>query len=1052
MFISQRMSSRQTRILGLTTAILVLVAMLALGETASDAAEKPERSPDDSAAKQFTPEQKAFWAFQQVRDYPLPQLKDRAWPTAPIDSFVLARLEQHGLPPSRMADKRTWLRRVALDVTGLPPTPEQIDGFLNDDAPHCHAKIVDRLLASPHYAERWARHWLDVVRYSDTLGQEADWIIRYAWRYRDYVINAFNFDKPYDQFVVEQIAGDLLPHSDDPDQTLEQVVATGFLMLSPKETAEADKEKMILDIVDEQIDATGRTFMALTIACARCHDHKFDPIPTLDYYSIAGIFRSTRTMVDRKSTSMWSEYGLPYVPADQKRHHDTLKKRIASLKQQITNRRDQAVEPQSAWEKELLTSVSNLSELPDKASIREILMTQLEQRTSELQRTLEIAILADPERAVSLPIQIPGLHAWYQADTLEHSDGDEVKLWKDSHSSGLDLGPGPESTTRPTCSSNGFNGRPSVKYSNPTDELRSDVHYGLTGDLSYAVFFAAEFHLPDPPQRKSQIAWLVGTDKGQGTVQFLEFDSNKAKHRLDIGSSYSQDAETKPLAQNVPVIVSVRKKAGAPINTTSIRVNGVDQQVTGSGQGINVLDGPLFVGYGNSGYAPLMDVAEIVVFNQALTDEQENTVGYYLADKYALETAYVKGTSMVQLVAKSPEKRTPAENETLRDYYVKNHDAEYRMLSSHLEEDRKTLDKLSESWERTMVMAPTEEEKPADLHVYRRGDYNNPGERAPRRFLQIVAGQDHAPIETEGSGRLELARWIAHADNPLTARVMVNRIWQGHFGSGLVRTSDNFGVLGDKPSHPELLDWLATRFVESGWSIKNMHRRMVLSSTYRQVSDEKPHVASVDPENRLSWRMPRRRLEVEPIRDAMLLVSGQLDRTLRGEIPDWWKQWSDPVDEKKGLIAFAKLASNIPAYASTRRSIYLPVSRNQLYEMFVLFDYADASSMLTRRGESAVATQALFMMNNKLVRQLAMQFARQLLARDESDEERLREAHVRAFGRPPTRDELSEAVEYLRWDTEAKTQSGVATGEAKLSAWQNYCQLLFCQSEFIFID
>ena len=499
------------------------------------------------------------------------------------------------------------------------------------------------------------------------------------------------------------------------------------------------------------------------------------------------------------------------------------------------------------------------------------------------------------------------------------------------------------------------------------------------------------------------------------------------------------------------MIVSVRKQAGERIDTTSIRVGGVDRKVTGSEQEIDVQEGPLIVGLGSLAFAPFMDVAEIIVFNRVLSDEEENAVGFYLSDKYALQTAYT--ASLIQPVSTVPEKRTQDEQDLLRDYYVKTHDGPYRKLSDQRTLFHQRLKAFKKSWVPTMVMAPTDEAEPSDLPVYRRGNYNHPGQLAPRRFLQIIAGNDQSPIETKGSGRLELARWISDARHPLTARVMVNRIWQGHFGNGLVRSSDNFGVLGEKPSHPELLDWLAARFVESGWSLKSVHRLIVLTSTYRQASWGNLAAAGVDPENRLLWRMPRRRLEVEPIRDAMLVAAGQLDRTIGGEIVDWWKESQTVIDEKRGLIAFANLATDIKAYESARRSVYLPVSRNQLYEMFVLFDYADASSVLPKRGESTVAPQALFLLNNKLVRRRAQQFAESLLADQQAtDRERMRFAHQKTFARSPSDVELNEGAEFLNRYFEAKMKSGHSREESRYFAWQSYCQLLFCENEFVYVD
>jgi hypothetical protein len=620
----------------------------------------------------FTPEQKAFWAFQPVRAPRTPAVKAVAWPTSPIDAFILAKLEAHGLSPAPPADRRTLIRRATFDLTGLPPTPAEIDAFLADTAPDAFDKVVDRLLASPHHGERWGRHWLDAARYADTTANDANAVMRYAWRYRDYVVAAFNKDKPYDQFLVEQLAGDLLPAADR-DTTVERVIATGFLMVGPKALAETDKEQTLLDIADEQLDVTTRAFLGLTVACARCHDHKFDPIPTLDYYSLAGIFRSTEVLRDReRNASMWQEW----TPA-----------------------------------------------------------------------------------------------------------------------------PVPDATP------------------------------------------------------------------------FL-------------------------------------------------------------------------------------------------------------------------------------------------------------------------------------VMAPREG-KPADLRVHRRGSRGDLGPVAPRRFLQILAGEGHALPPTTQSGRLELARWIASRDNPLTARVMVNRIWQHHFGTGLVSTSDNFGSRGDRPSHPELLDWLAARFVADGWSVKAMHRLILLSATYRQSSNPKSEIRNpklVDPDDRLLWRMPRRRLEAEALRDAMLAVAGRLDRTVGGdETIDVVYQKGEVIDAKRGFVVNTVNGGH-PVYAVPRRSIYLPVIRNALPDVLSLFDAADPNAVAAVRNDSTVPPQALFMLNNPFVREQALHFAKSLPADATDEAGRLRSAYERALGRPPSADELADATVFLGEYAGKLKAKGRPETEARLAAWQSYCQMLFCTNEFLYVE
>jgi hypothetical protein len=618
-------------------------------------------------AAAITPEQRAFWAFQPVTARPPPPVKTGARVASPIDRFVLAALEEKGLSLAPPADRRTLLRRATFDLTGLPPTPDEIDAFLRDDSPDAFARVVDRLLASPAYGERWGRHWLDVARYADTTANDANAVMRFAWRYRDYVIDAFNRDLPYDRFVVEQLAGDLLPPSADVREQARRVIATGFLMVGPKALAETDKEQTRMDIADEQLDTTGRAFLGLTLGCARCHDHKFDPIPTQDYYALAGIFRGADPLQDEnRNATMWQE--LPMV-----------------------------------------------------------------------------------------------------------------------------LEPG---------------GKPEL------------------------------------------------------------------------------------------------------------------------------------------------------------------------------------------------------------------------------------------------VMAP-KEGKAVTLRVHLRGNRFRLGAPAPRRFPRILAGDDQPPLTTAGSGRLELARWIADPKNPLTARVMVNRIWQHHFGTGLVATSDNFGSRGDRPSHPELLDWLAARFVEGGWSVKAMHRLVMLSATYQQSATADERAARVDPDDRLLWHMPRRRLEAEALRDALLAVAGNLDRRAGGpEAADaLWKK-AEVIDAKRGF-APNRMQTNDPYYDTPRRSVYLPVVRNAPPDVLALFDAADPNAVSAVRNDTTVPAQALFLLNNPFVRAQALRFARSLLADTKADDAgRVRSAHLRALGRPATDDEVREALAYLD-SYAARAKPG---GDARLAAWQSYCQVLFCSNEFLYVD
>lgn len=1031
----------------LRSVVLVLLLLAGTALTGDEATSQQESF--------FSDEEKSYWAFQPIVHPAVPANAESDWALNPIDSFVLSRLRDTGLEPSPPASKATWLRRVYFDLVGLPPTPEQIDAFLSDTSEYAFEKVVDQLLASPRYGERWGRHWLDVVRYSDTTGQEADWVMRYAWRYRDYVLNAFNYDKPYDQFVIEQLAGDLLPAEGDFDAIAERIVATGFLMLSPKATAEADKELMELDIVDEQIDVSGRAFLGLTIACARCHDHKFDPIPTMDYYSIAGIFRSTRTMVDRETTSMWSEYPLEYVPnAEERKQLDAYAARIEALTAQIAERERASTPDQKKWEEQLFRDV--IETFGGDSAIAKIIDKPFAERTAEETAQLETALAAADNGSsdgLLLPDALDGLYAWYKIDAIAPRDEDApVPAWIDSSSNPRGLNLMTEAGYEPRYRQKGYQDSPAVHFRYMSGLMRTTVPLGFFGDQNYTAFFAVNVTKSSFGAHPQHQPFRWGQANGDAGGILLEIDSTTTDfERLDLATGNSNDAHSGKVTIGKPQIWSVRY-GGGPIANHEVSIDGQPQKITPNGRAkelrLKVKDDELLFG-GPTGAE--MNVAEVVIFDRKLNDDEEQAIGYYLQQKYSLESEY-KPPTIARLVAKPEEVRSAGEKATLKRYYLSNRDAIYRDLSGQLTQVRSLKSDLESSRPPLVVMAVKDHTDPKDIHVYRRGDYNQPREPAPRRFLQIVAGENHQPIQTQGSGRLELARWIADSQHPLTARVLVNRLWQGHFDAGIVRSSDNFGVLGDRPTHPQLLDWLASRFVESGWSMKPIHRLIVLSNTYRQQSAPRADSDRTDPENKLLWRMPKRRLEAEIIRDAMLVASGSLETGVGGELENWWKEAQSPVDAKRGLIALGNPAGDLTAFESKRRSVYLPVSRNQLFEMFVLFDYADASSVIARRGETTVAPQALFMLNSRHVRRPARDFAESLLAARVEDRERVHLAHRRAFGRRAEAAEVAEALGFILSFVTAKTSAGIEAAEAQVLAWQSYAQVLFCQNEFVYVE
>ncbi len=634
------------------------------------------------------------WAYQPLKKVSAPPNKNSSWPRTDIDRFVLAKLEAKQIQPAMDAGRATLVRRAYYDLIGLPPKPEEVDAFVNDKSPDAFARVVDRLLASPQFGERWGRHWLDVARYGESVTLRG-FVFKEAWRYRDYVIEAFNNDLPFDEFIREQIAGDLLSSSSIAERR-RRMIATTFLALGNTNLEEQDKAQLRMDIVDEQLDTIGKSFLAQTIGCARCHDHKFDPIPTRDYYAMAGILRNTKT-VTNANVSGWIENPLP-VEAEQEetfRKHEIL---VAALQSEIKAA------------KEAAKTLAGKSSEPKSA------------------RESKPAVVAAGE--------LPGL-------VVDSAQAKAVGEWKHSQFSKHYIGDG-------------------------------YVHDDLKG-------------------------------KGEKT---LTFQPDLKKGRYEVRFAY-QHGTTR--ATNVPVTVFHAD------GETTIHVN--EQEAP-------VLDGR-FVSLGQF-------LFEGNGFGYALVSN-EGTSGHVTADAVQFLSAEVTASVAVAGDAARP--------------IAKKDDAKATTQLKSLEEK---LKKLQESGpRRPLVMSVREEEKIEDTFIHIRGSVHNAGAKVPRGFLRVATLGAPPVVSAKQSGRREFADWIASPSNPLTARVMVNRVWHWLFGAGFVRTTDNFGTMGEGPSHPELLDHLASQFIEQHWSVKKLVREIMLSRTYQ-----------------LSWRDELRESQTDAVRDS----------------------------------------------------------------------------------------------------------------------------------------------------------------------------------------
>ncbi len=774
------------------------------------------------------------WAFKAVKEPPVPVVKNKKFVRTPVDNFLLARLEPKGLAFSPPADQRTLVRRATFDLLGLPPTPQEVAAFEADKAPDAFARLVERLLASPHYGERWGRYWLDIARYADTKGYvfEEERRYPYSYTYRDWVIRAFNEDLPYDQFIIQQIAADLLPLGEDK----RPLAALGFLTLGRRFLNNQP------DIIDDRIDVVSRGTMGLTVACARCHDHKFDPIPTKDYYSLYGVFASCNEPGEKPllgSAAVPKEY--PDYLAERGKREDELKKfREEKKAEALTKLRGQVGDYLL-----VMRDALRLNEDKREGLVRE--------------RKLQPALVRHYPRAMKEwqekphPIFAP----WFALAALPDSNfAASAKELAATFAKGTDAG---------------------------------------TNRLNPAV--ARLFNPGEPPESLKKVA--------------------EAYNKLfaDV------DKEWRAAETNSP----------APAALPDANREALRQILYGSGSPITALDGDELRGF---------------------TD-------------------------------------TPAQQKL-------------RAL-------RRKVDELDATHPGAppRAMALADNATPAKARVFRRGNANNPGDEVPRQFLEVVSGANRQPF-TQGSGRLEMARAIVSKDNPLTARVFANRVWMYHFAAPLVSTPSDFGVRTDPPTHPELLDYLAARFVAGGWSIKQLHRLIMHSTAYQQGGADNAKAAKADPGNQLLWRMNRKRLDFEAMRDTLLAVSGRLDSDIGGRAVEIT---TEPF--------------------TTRRTVYGFVERQNLPGLFRTFDFASPDTTSAQRFSTTVPQQALFLMNSPFV----VQQAKQLVERAEvksatGDEQKLQKLYQAAFQRAPEADELKLARAFLQ------TQTAAATPPAEPPAWQ----------------
>ena len=814
------------------------------------------------------------WAWQPVKKLTPPKVKQADWPANGLDNFILAKLEANGLQPTGPAGRRTFIRRAYFDLIGLPPTPEAIAKFEKAWAANRQSAIevlVDELLASPHFGERWGRHWLDLMRYAETFGHEFDFANQEVWRYRDYVIRAFNDDVPYDRLVKEHIAGDLIAPRVAKEGWNEGRLATTWWWLGQHCHSPVDVRAYQAEIIDNQIDVIGKAFQGMTIACARCHDHKFDAISTADYYSLYGLIKS----------GSFSHGGV-----DGPAKFGETRKSLTGLKAKIAGALPEPLKADAA-----------------------VLNAKQEgyQLISDIRKT--------------------GGKDWF-------GDGD---AWTDS-----------------LTKANAFTVRGNAVRAMPAGWLHSGLlSRKLQGTLRSPTFTLTENHL----------------------------------HLLVLGSDV-----------RINVVVDNFKIIRNPI------YGGLTRRVKNEAPHWQTFN--LSMWKGHECYVEIADLTN-----------GDPSAGGSGPDAYgAVQQMWLSANGRPPTGALPKVADVPLKDEALK-------------LAQEYNRQANAIG-------RPAVVPVMLEGSGRNSKIFIRGSHKNPGTEVPRRFLTALVGAN--PPAISGTGRLALASHIADAANPLTARVYANRIWHHLLGRGIVPSTDNFGVLGEAPSHPELLDWLATRLVAHGWSTKKLIREIMLSRTYQMSSAPTNAAAETkDPTNALLHRMRVRRLEGEAIRDAILAVSGRLDK----------KMYGPPIAVH--LTSFmegrGRPGRQGPVDGAGRRTIYQEVRRNFLSPMMLAFDLPQPLTTIGRRTASNVPAQALIMMNDPFVVGQAQLWAKRLLGTPETN--RIRTAYESAFGRPPTDAEQSAAKAFLQ--TQAKAHNEPKPGE---KAWGDFCHVLFNVKAFVFIN
>jgi cytochrome c553 len=986
----------------------------------------------------------SHWAWQPLASPQPPEVADAEWPRRPLDRFVAVARQEKNLPHATDADRRTLIRRMSFAIIGLPPTPEEVAAFVSDPAPddEAIATLADRLLASPHYGERWGRHWLDLMRYAESRGHEFDFDAANAWHYRDYVIRALNDDLPYNKFLVEHIAGDLLqtPRLRGKEGANESILATGFWYLGDWVHSPTDIRADETDRIDNQLDVFGRAMLGVTVACARCHDHKFDAISSADYYALAGYLQSS---------------SYRQVRFEAMEHNRNVARRLWELRQRTTDQlRKELGEP-------LQAGVQGVARYLLAAN--EAIRTQCDVKQLAAQQQLDPVRLEAWIKYLETAKAKPDdwLHGWSMLPEQPSSPDHFGKVWEsffqqqktevatyasnneqsklifdfsaylpsDWRQDGYAFGPGPVLAGDTIVSGNAAN--PQIEVA-ARGALRQDLEWpaltlsrGTTQeagklDLNRAgrTFRSQTFTLDQG------FHYLV---RGKGKFQLVV-----ASHRLINGplhGSLVQNFDTKGQLQWLSV--DCRRYAGLRAHLEFFAQPGQQCEV-------------YKVVSGKKPALPIDPLKETVAW---IAEEREITNESLLAAAIEQRLADVVGRFVENKISRTDHTNSAAglvawllEHPALVGDALGASQVQQTLARFYPQQAAILADVRRESATAIAMMDGDGE----DENLLIRGSSKSPGPRVPRRFLAALGGVG-PPDSEHGSGRLHLAQQIVDpARNPLVSRVIVNRVWHHLIGRGIVPTVDNFGVLGEPPSHPELLDYLAQQFISEGWSLKKLVREIVSSRTYRMASQ--PVAASVeelDPENIYLHRMSIKRLEGEAIRDAILAISGRLDRNIGGQ--------SVPVHLTSHMTGRGRPKGG-PLDGQGRRSIYLAIRRNFLPPMLLAFDMPIPSNPVGRRNVSNVPAQPLTLMNDPFVVQQAKQWADIALKTIKTDPaQRIDWMYQNAFGRGAREAELEAGLDFLKAQgDEYKLTKDQWQNDPRV--WADYAHVLWNVKEFIFIQ